>query len=341
MISVREALETMIKGEDLTREQAASLMTQLLDGELTGAQVGALLLGLRVKGESAEEIAAFAGVLRPLSHQVKAPAGAVDTCGTGGDGGGTFNISTTAAFVVAGAGVPVAKHGNRFASGRCGSADVLEQLGVPLNLAPTASEELLAEYGIAFLYAPLYHPALAKVAIHRRELGVRTIFNLLGPLLNPAATPHQLLGVASAGLLPKMAHALALLGSKRSVVVHGGDGLDEVTLSRETQAILVDDGQLTPLTIVPEEYGLGCCSRADLQGGTPGENAAITLSILQGESGPRRDCVLLNAAVALFAAGRAADIREGLVLARESLDSGRALGKLEALRRAFPSAAAL
>ncbi|MDI6879327.1 MAG: anthranilate phosphoribosyltransferase [Desulfitobacteriaceae bacterium] len=332
MSKIREALDYLSRGEDLVPDLAAAVITELMAGELTGAQIGALLLGLRVKGESAEEMAAFAQILRSLSEIIPAPPGTVDTCGTGGDGTGTFNISTTAAFVVAGAGVPVAKHGNRFASGRCGSADVLEELGVPINPTPVESAKNLSELGIAFLFAPLYHPALAKVAVHRRELGVRTVFNLLGPLLNPARAPYQLLGVSSAMLLSKMAQALQILGSERAVVVVGEDGLDEVSLTAPSQAILVQPDRLRPFRIVPEEYGFARCSLAELQGGTPAENAGLTLEILQGKIGPRRDIVLLNAAVALYAAGRVGDIADGVEAARISLDSGAALAKLLALR---------
>lgn len=332
MSAIREALNNLSQGDNLSIELASGVMAELMAGELSGAQIGALLLGLRIKGETAEEIAAFAKVLRDLSATIPAPPGTVDTCGTGGDGGGTFNISTTTAFVVAGAGVPVAKHGNRFASGRCGSADVLEELGIPLNLSPLESSTNLNDLGMAFLFAPLYHPALGKVAAHRRELGVRTIFNLLGPLLNPAKAPYQLLGVSSQALLPKLAKALQILGVERAVVVVGEDGLDEVSLTAPTQAILVAQDQFLPFRMTPEEYGLSRCSLEDLRGGGPKENARYTLDILEGKPGPKRDVVLLNSGVALFAAGRAGDIGSGIELAQESLDSGAALSKLEALQ---------
>lgn len=340
MSGIREALDHLVLGTDLSRELATVVMDELLAGELTPAQIGGLLLGLRIKGESAEEIAAFAGALRKVCHTIPAPEGTVDTCGTGGDGVGTFNISTTAAFVVAGAGVPVAKHGNRFSSGKCGSADVLEQLGIPINLTPAESTRNLREIGIAFLFAPNHHPAMAKVATHRRELGVRTIFNLLGPLLNPAGAPYQLLGVSSPVLLPKMAQALSILGSKRAVVMIGDDGLDEVTLTDRTQAILVADGKITPFDIIPEDYGFERCSLEQLRGGSTEENAHTTLGILQGETGPKRDIVLLNAGVALYAAERVKDINEGVLMARESLDSGQALAKLKALCQLTPEVVA-
>lgn len=342
MSGIREALENLSRGNDLSLELAERVMSELLNGELNSTQVGALLFGLRVKGETAEEIAAFARVLRRFSHTIPAPVGAVDTCGTGGDGSGTFNISTTAAFVVAGAGVTVAKHGNRFASGRCGSADVLEQLGVPLNLNPEQSADNLSSIGMAFLFAPLYHPAMAKVAGHRRELGVRTIFNLLGPLLNPASAPYQLLGVSSQDMLPKMAKALQILEAQRAVVVFGEDGLDEVTLTGKTKAILVEPGKLTSFEVNPEDYGFTLCTPKDLRGGEAKENAELTLNILEGKiTGPQKDIVLLNAGAAIFAAGRTETIAQGIESARNSLDSGKALAKLVALRESFSEAVAL
>ncbi len=333
MSRIREALDQLTIGRDLPEELVADVMNDLLEGELTPAQVGGLLFGLRMKGESSEEIATFAKALRAISLQITAPEGAVDTCGTGGDGTGTFNISTTAAFVVAGAGVPVAKHGNRFASGKCGSADVLEQLGVPIHQTPEESTQCLQEVGMAFLFAPLYHPAMGKVALFRRELGIRTIFNLLGPLLNPASAPYQLLGVSSPVLLTKMAEALKRLDCKRALVVVGDDGLDEVTLTGRTQAILVDQGTLKPFELYPEDYGFQRCSLDALKGGSPEENARLTQGILQGEVGPKRDIVLLNAGIAIYVAKRAKTIQEGIDLARYSLESGQAYEKLKALRR--------
>ncbi len=330
--AIHESLTLLSQKQDLPEELTFTVVQDLLSGELTPAQIGGLLLGLSLKGETPEEIAAFAQALRGAGLKIKAPAGTLDTCGTGGDRSGTFNISTTAAFVIAGAGVPVAKHGNRFASGRCGSADVLEQLGISLKTTPESSERHLQHIGMTFLFAQVYHPAMAKVARERRELGIRTIFNLLGPLLNPAGAPYQLLGVSSPSLLPKMAKALQILGSKRAVVAVGEDGLDEVTLTGATQAILIDGGAIQPFIIRPEEYGLNLCSLQDLQGGTPAENGQITLRILQGKKGPQRDIVLLNAGTALYAANKAAGIREGIALAAESLDSGKALSILEKLK---------
>lgn len=335
MSNIREALDRLTQNKDLPAELASSIIQDLLAGELTPAQIGGLLFGLRVKGESAEEIAAFARALRQAGQHIQAPEGAVDTCGTGGDGAGTFNISTTAAFVIAGTGVPVAKHGGRYASGRCGSADVLEHLGIPLSAKPELSEQTLNDIGITFLFAQLYHPAMAKVANQRRELGIRTIFNLLGPLLNPANAPYQLLGVSSLPVLPKMAKALQLLGIRRAVVMVGEDGLDEVSLSSPTHAILVDGEKSEDFIITPEDFGFKRCSLHDVRGGSPEENAQITLKILHGEKGPKRDIVLLNAGTALYATSKVRSISEGIILATESLDSGRALEKLEQLRRSL------
>lgn len=329
---IRESLDRLALNQDLPPELASAVIRDLLAGNLTSTQIGGLLFGLRIKGESAGEIAAFAKTLREAGHQIKAPEGTLDTCGTGGDGGGTFNISTTAAFIVAGAGVPVAKHGNRFASGRCGSADVLEHLGIPLTSTPQESEAHLQNIGMAFLFAPLYHPAMGKVAAERRELGIRTIFNLLGPLLNPANAPYQLLGVSSLSLLPKMAKALQILGVKRAIVAVGEDGLDEVSLTANTQAILIQGEEMINFAINPEELGFKRCSLQDIQGGSPAENAQITLSILHGEKGPKRDIVLINAGTALYTAEKAQSILEGIDLATESLDSGKALAKFEQLR---------
>jgi anthranilate phosphoribosyltransferase len=337
MSNIRKALDYLTQKQDLPAELASSVIRELLTGDLTPTQIGGLLFGLQAKGESAEEIAAFAQTLREAGQHIHAPEGAVDTCGTGGDRAGTFNISTTAAFVVAGAGVKVAKHGGRFSSGKCGSADVLESLGIPLTAQPQQSEQILKDIGITFLFAQLYHPAMAKVANHRRELGIRTIFNLLGPLLNPANAPYQLLGVSSQTILPKMAKASQILGTRRAVVMVGEDGLDEVSLSGPTHAILIDGEESREFTISPEDYGFSRCSLEAIQGGSPVENAQITLNILQGASGPRRDIVLLNAGTALFAANKVQTIAEGIELAKESLNSGRAYQKFVQLRDALQS----
>ncbi len=330
--AIRFALKLITQKKERPSSLIAEIVQELLAGKVTSSQIGALLLGLSLKGESPLEIAAFAQALRKASLQIQGPPDTIDTCGTGGDNSGSFNISTTTAFVVAGAGVSVAKHGNRFSSGRCGSADVLEHLGVPLTTSPEECALQLQETGMTFLFAQTFHPAMAKIATERRELGIRTVFNLLGPLLNPAGASYQLLGVSSPVLLPKMAQALQLLGIKRAIVVVGEDGLDEVTLTSTTQAILVEEEVYQPFNIHPEEYGFSLCRLEDLQGGSPEENSQITLRILQGKKGPQRDIVLLNAATALYAAGKVPDIQEGIKLAQESLDSGKAFEALEKLR---------
>ncbi|NMA68891.1 MAG: anthranilate phosphoribosyltransferase [Desulfitobacterium sp.] len=330
--AIRFALNIISQKEELPSSLIPEVVQEILAGKATSSQIGALLLGLSLKGETPQEIASFAQALREVSHQIQGPPDTLDTCGTGGDNSGSFNISTTTAFVVAGAGVTVAKHGNRFSSGRCGSADVLEHLGVPLNTSPEKCANQLREIRMSFLFAQTFHPAMAKIATERRELGVRTIFNLLGPLLNPAKASYQLLGVSSHALLPRIAQALQLLGIKRAIVVVGEDGLDEVTLTSTTRAILVTEEEIQPFIIHPEEYGFSLCSLEDLQGGEPEENSQITLEVLQGKKGPPRDIVLLNAATALFAANKVPNIQEGIQLAKESLDTGQALKVLEKLR---------
>jgi anthranilate phosphoribosyltransferase len=263
----------------------------------------------------------------------------VDTCGTGGDGAGTFNISTLAALVVAGAGVPVAKHGNRSVSSRCGSADLLAALGIGLEAAPPVLERVLREAGIAFLFAPLLHGAMKHAAAVRRELGVRTVFNLLGPLTNPAGARHQLLGVYDPARVETLAEVLRELGSERAMVVHG-DGLDEIALSGETRVAELRDGAVRVYTVGPEDAGLARCRRRDLLGGDAAHNAGIARRLLQGEPGPRRDAVVLNAAAALVVAGRAADLRDGAAQAARAIDGGAALAALERLRAACPAPAA-
>ena len=323
----------LVDCRDISAEEAAVSMNEIMSGEATTSQIAAFLIALRMKGETLEEITGCARVMRDKADKVTLSKDAIDIVGTGGDGANTFNISTCSAFVVAAAGLPVAKHGNRSASSKCGSADVLEQLGVPINQTPEESTQCLQEVGMAFLFAPLYHPAIGKVATFRRELGIRTIFNLLGPLLNPASAPYQLLGVSSPELLVKMAEALKRLDCKRALVVVGDDGLDEVTLTGRTQAILVDHGILEPLELFPEDFGFKRCSLDALKGGSPEENARLIHSILQGEAGPKRDIVLLNAGIAIYVAKRSKTIQEGIDLARYSLDSGQAFGKLNALRK--------
>jgi anthranilate phosphoribosyltransferase len=271
--------------------------------------------------------------MREKATTIRAPyPNVIDTCGTGGDGSQTFNISTTAAFVVAGAGVPVAKHGNRAMSSRCGSADLLQALGVTIELSPEQAETCLTELGITFLFAPLFHTAMKHAIGPRREIGVRTIFNILGPLTNPAGAKHQLLGVSQPQFAEPIARVLGNLGSSRAMVVHGADGLDEITLSGTTQVTALEEGQIVSYSLSPEQFGLHRAPLGALRGGDAEENAAITMAVLTGKPGPHRDVVLLNAAAALTVAGSAADLHAGLQLAAQAIDSGAALEKLRRLQ---------
>ncbi|MDR7866871.1 MAG: anthranilate phosphoribosyltransferase [Sporomusaceae bacterium] len=329
---LRESLGRVAAGHSLTHEEAGRTMAAIMSGGASDAQLGAFLTALKMKGETSEEIAGFAGAMRALVVAVDARGDILDTCGTGGDGRGTFNISTAVALVVAGAGVTVAKHGNHGISSACGSADVLAALGVRVDLPPAAAAAALDTLGISFLYAPLYHPAMRHVAKSRRELGFRTVFNLLGPLTNPAGATRQLIGVYDPALPEKVAAVLLRLGTNRAMVVHSLDGLDEISAAAPTKIAEVADGRVKTYLLDPADYGLRGDS-AHYRGGAPGDNAAIILGILRGEKGGRRDIVLLNAAAALVVAGKAGGIREGLALAAASVDSGAALGRLEALRR--------
>jgi len=326
-------LSRIVSRQNLRREEAAALITEIFEGRLTESQIGAVLAGLATKGETFEELAGAAEAMRrkAVRVQVAAPI-VVDTCGTGGDGAKTFNISTTAAFVVAGAGVTVAKHGNRSVSSRCGSADVLEALGVKLDTEPEVAEEAVNEINIGFLFAPLFHGAMKHAAGPRKELGVKSLFNLLGPLTNPAAANCQVLGVYAPALTEMVANALVLLGVKRAYVVHGHDGLDEISVCAPTRVSEVKDKTVSTYDISPEQFFEAAAEPGALVGGDPDENARITRDILGGaETGPRRQVVVVNAGAALAAAGQAEDIRSGIVLAEEVIDSGRALDKLGAL----------
>jgi anthranilate phosphoribosyltransferase len=333
-VTVRDALATVTSGRSLTEFQMTSVVEALIggDGDATPAQIGGLLVALRMKGESVDEICGAARALRRHAQPVRTPPGVVvDTCGTGGDGRGTFNISTTAALIAAGAGLRVAKHGNRAMSGTVGGADVLEALGVRLDVSVDLLERQLAEVGIAFLFAPRLHPAMARVAAPRRELGLRTIFNLVGPLANPAAVQHQVVGVSRREWMGPMAEALARLGAARALVVHGRDGLDEVTLTDKTDAVEVRDGTLSASTIGPEDLGLARCALGDLQVRDIAEAAAAVRGVLAGEAGPRRDAALANAAAALYVGGRCDTLRAGVTLAAEAVDAGRARAALDGL----------
>ena len=328
----REALLSLASSRDLSREEAASVMRAIMAGEVTPAQIGAILTALSMKGAKSQELAGFAGAMRefavPFPHGMNGAL--LDTCGTGGDGYQTFNVSTAAAFVVAGAGLPVVKHGNRSVTSRCGSADVLSALGVNLEIPPERMAGILRATGIAFLFAPLYHPAMRRVQGIRQELGFRTIFNLLGPLTNPAGAGIQLLGVYRPEIIGTMAEALRLLGAERAMVVHG-EGLDEITTTGPTRVAELADGSVREYTIHPGEFGIPLSSVDDLRGGEAAENARMFREILSGEPGAARDAVLMNAGAAIYLGGLARSIAGGISCAEESVDSGMALQKLEAL----------
>jgi anthranilate phosphoribosyltransferase len=329
---IMEAIQRVVNGESLDQNEAEAVMSEIMTGKATAAQIGALLVGLRVKRETAAEISGFARAMRrraeqvPTRHQLVA-----DTCGTGGDGARTFNISTMAAFVVAGAGVPVAKHGNTSVSSRCGSADVLRHLGVNLDLTPQEMGACLDAVGIAFLFAPRLHPAMRHAAVPRREIGIRTVFNVLGPLTNPVNPGAQVLGVFDRTTAELVAYALAELEVEWAFVVHGAGGLDEVSLAGPSLVWEVRAGTVRPGILDPAELGFARAGVETLAGGSPAENAALALSILQGAHGPHQDAVVLNAALALLASGRAGTMREAVGLAAETLATGAALEKLEAL----------
>jgi anthranilate phosphoribosyltransferase len=330
----KTALTNLIRRKNLTSDEAAEVVDAILAGELSEAQIGAFLASMATKGETIEELAGAARAMRRRAIHVQ-PIGqtVVDTCGTGGDNSGTFNVSTTTAFVVAGGGVAVAKHGNRSVSSRCGSADVLEMLGVKIEAEPEIMEQALNEIGIAFLFAPRYHGAMRHAMPVRKQLGVRTIFNQLGPLANPAGASSQLLGVYAPELTEMFAHALRLLGTRRAFVVHGHDGMDEITICAPTRVSELQNGNVKTYDLSPERFFGECAVAADVVGGDAAANAAILRSVLAGEKGPRRNLVLINAAAALVAADRAPDLAAGLELAAKSIDSGAAAAKLDALTK--------
>jgi anthranilate phosphoribosyltransferase len=325
-----------MRGENLRRGEAAALLDALLDGEATDAQIGATLVALALKGETVEELAGMASAMRARAVRVETRHERfIDTAGTGSSAAKTFNVSTAAAFVIAGAGLPVAKHGSRAATSRSGSADVLTALGVNVSAAPAVSQGCLDEMGVCFMFAPLYHGATARVAGVRRELGVHTTFNLLGPLTNPAGAPRQLIGVWHEALVEPLARALSALGTERAWVVHGSDGLDEVTLAGPTAVAEVDKGGVRVFVVEPKDFGLERAALDDLSGGDAEANARIIREVLTGERrGAGRSLVLVNAAAALLVGGLASDLREAARRAEESIDSGAALAKLEGLVKA-------
>jgi anthranilate phosphoribosyltransferase len=328
---IREAIASVASGRSLRLEDAAAAMQQIMEGEATPSQLGAFLTALHIKGETPEEIAGMARVMREKALKVNVAGPLIDTCGTGGDGKNSFNISTAAAFVAAGAGLKVAKHGNRAASGSCGSADVLEALGVKIDLPPEGVEQCINDVGIGFMFAPVFHPAMRHAAPVRREIGIRTVFNILGPLTNPAGVQSQLLGVPYTGLGDKMAEVLKLLGIHHAIIVHGDDGLDELTLTGKSTIWEVLDGVIHSWTLPVERAGLPRASLEDIRGGAKEENAAIMRRVFQGEKGPIRDAVLLNSGAVLLAGDKTNAVRQGMKMAAEVIDSCEALRKLDAL----------
>jgi anthranilate phosphoribosyltransferase len=329
---IREAIETAVNGGSLTFEQAASVMEEIMGGEATPAQVASFLTALRMKGETVDEIAGLATVMQARATPVGVTSAVVDTCGTGGDGFSSFNISTTAAFVVAAAGLKVAKHGNRAMSSRCGSADVLEALGVRIELGAQAVAHCVETVGIGFMFAPNFHPAMKYAAVPRREIGIRTVFNILGPLVNPAKARFQVIGVPSKELGEKVASVLHRLGTEHSLVVHGTEGMDEISVSGKSLIWDINQhGVSSPREIFPENLGFMRASATQVRGGTARQNARILRGILNREVGARRNIVVLNAAAALVAGNKASDLKEGVCIAEKALDSGQALDKLDGL----------
>ena len=331
---IKEAINKVVTRIDLSEEEMVGVMNEIMGNQATPAQIGAFITGLRMKGETIEEISGAARVMRKKATRVDGGDHdvLVDTCGTGGDGSGTFNVSTAAAFVVAGAGLPVAKHGNRSISSHCGSADVLEALGVNLNLDAEAVGRSVREIGIGFLFAPMLHGAMKYAIGPRREIGIRTVFNVLGPLTNPAGANVQVMGVYDAELTEKLAEVLGRLGSRRALVVCGQGNLDELTVTGETKVSEWKDGAVSTYTVTPEEVGLERATLADLKGGaTAAESAEQLRQVLSGIEGPKLDMVILNAGAALMAAGQVVDLKAGVARAREVVASGAALAKLEAL----------
>ena len=330
---IRETIEILVSNRSLSFEEAAQVMEEIMTGQASPAQFAAFVTALRIKGETPDEIAGMASVMRAKATPVNVSSDVVDTCGTGGDGSSSFNISTTAAFVAAGAGLKVAKHGNRAMSSHCGSADILEALGVQINLGAEAVAQCIEEVGIGFMFAPMFHPAMKHAAAPRREIGIRTVFNILGPLTNPAGAKSQVIGVPSKELGEKIAHVLHRLGTKHSLVVHGTDGMDEISISGES--LVWDVGQhgvSTPYKVSPQDFGFKAASLQDITGETPEKNAETLRLILTGQqTGPLRNVVVMNAAAALVAGDLEQDLKHGARLAEETIDNGSAYAKLEAL----------
>jgi anthranilate phosphoribosyltransferase len=331
MDDFKSLISKVATGAELTVQESASAFDQMMSGEATPSQMGALLMGLRVRGETVDEITGAVTTMRGKMLRVTAPPEAIDVVGTGGDASGSYNISTCAAFIVAGAGIPVAKHGNRALSSRSGAADVLGALGVRIDIGPDAIARCIAEAGIGFMFAPLHHPAMKHVGPTRVELGTRTIFNLLGPLSNPASVKRQMVGVFSRHWVEPLAKVLGRLGSERAMVVHGSDGLDEITTAGPTSVASLENGTVRTFEISPQDVGLPKADPKRLLGGDAEANAAALLSVLKGEKSPYRDVAMFNAAAALVVAGRAKDLPGGMALAQTSIDSGEAEGRLDRL----------
>ena len=337
-IDIQHAIQLVVEGQELNPTQAESVMDLIMSGEATEAQIGALAVALRMKGETTSEIAGFARAMRDHAVQVDIDADSLpllDTCGTGGDHSNSFNISTTATFVIAAAGVRIAKHGNRAASSKCGSADVLEALGVRIELTPREVEACVEQVGVGFMYAPAYHPAMRFVGPARKQMGIRTIFNLLGPLTTPAGAKHQLIGVGIPHIATQLAEVLQVLGSQHAVLVHAEEGMDEVGVKGTTRVtdFNASQGGISTYDITPEEFGLQRADPAALVGGDARENKEITLRVLGGEQGPRRTVTILNAGAGIYAADAAESLADGIVLAAEMIDSGKAQARLADLIR--------
>lgn len=333
MFSCKDALQGLLERRDLSHAQMLDLMRQIMTGALTPAQIAGVLIGLRMKGETVDEIAAAAAVMRELSTKVNVASDAhlVDTCGTGGDGIQTFNVSTASAFVASAAGAKVAKHGGRSVSSTCGSADVLEALGVNVNLTPDQVARCVDELGIGFMFAPNHHSAMKHAAPVRRELGVRTLFNLLGPLTNPAGARRQVMGVFDRDLTGKLAHVLQRLGSEHVLVVHGADGMDEISFAGDTYVAELKDGAVYEYVVSPQQFGLDVHAAESIRVRNAQESKALVLAVLSGEAGPARDIVLLNAGAAIYVAGVADSLQAGIALAGKAIDNGAALSKLNGL----------
>jgi anthranilate phosphoribosyltransferase len=329
---IKEAINILVHGNDLSEEKMAESMRDIMEGQATSAQIASFLTSLRIKGETVDEITGAAKVMSEKANRIKAPEFTVDTCGTGGDMANTFNISTTSALIVSACGVPVAKHGNRSVSSRSGSADVLEALGVKIDLEPEKVEKCLEATGFGFMFAPLFHPAMKHAVGPRKEMGIRTIFNVLGPLTNPAGARRQVLGVFSDELTETMANVLEHLGIIHAFIVHGKDGLDEITNTDKTKISELKDGRTDTYFITPEDLGFKRAKKEDLLGGTAEDNAQITIDILKGKAGPKRDIALMNASAALLTGDRANSFSDAVEKAANAIDSGSALKKLEEIK---------